>query len=153
MRHGDRIKERSVEHKLGAKAAVNVTGGLTDSQVASHVVSRGLTTAYPLCCVCMELAAQLESRNSLLELEWVPRDQNAEADALADGDVRGFNPSLRADAKAALQEWLVLDRLLDQGQEFYEEIRAVKDSAFSHVASNRTGGQRPAKKLRERDPW
>ena len=36
--------------------------GLTDSQVSSHVVTRGLTTTYPLCCIAMELAAQLERR-------------------------------------------------------------------------------------------
>ena len=44
----------------GSSGIVAVTGH-TDSQVSSHVVTRGLTTTYPLCCVAMEMAAQLES--------------------------------------------------------------------------------------------
>ena len=49
----------------GRAGAVAVTG-FTDSQVSAAVVSRGLTTAFPLCCVAMELSAQLEGRGAEL---------------------------------------------------------------------------------------
>ena len=43
--------------------------GFTDSQVSASVVTRGLTTSYPLCTMAMELAAQLESRGAELNME------------------------------------------------------------------------------------
>ena len=46
------------------------------------VVSRLLTTKFPLACFLMELALQLQSREADLELFWLPRLQNVEADAL-----------------------------------------------------------------------
>ena len=39
------------------EGAVEVTGH-TDSAVSAHVVARGITTAFPLCIVAMELSAQ-----------------------------------------------------------------------------------------------
>ena len=83
-----------VPPEVGGAGTVVATG-LTDSQVAAAVVSRGMSTAYPLSCVAMELAAQLEERRLDLSLEWIPRGENAEADALADGRVEGFDPALR----------------------------------------------------------
>ena len=56
---------------------------LSDSQVASAVASKGMTTAFPLCALNMELAAQCEARSLDLDVAWVPRDQNQEADRLA----------------------------------------------------------------------
>ena len=81
----------------GVAGTVMVTG-LTDSLVSASVVTRGLTTTFPLCAVAMALAAQLESRKAELLLDWVPRDSNGEADRLADGDSRGFDPALRVEA-------------------------------------------------------
>lgn len=75
----------------GAAGTLVVTG-LTDSQVSANVLVRGMTTAFPLCCVAMELAARLEHRGVGFFLDWAPRDQNVEADALADGRLEGFNP-------------------------------------------------------------
>ena len=132
---------------------MNVTGGLTDSQVAAHVVTRGMSSAYPLCCVCMELSAQLEERNAILELDWIPRDQNPEADALADGRSEGFSPNLRVDARHALSHWLVLDKLLDEGATFYAENAPLKDALFKRASSPRVRQGGPAKKLRETEPW
>jgi hypothetical protein len=73
--------------------------GLTDSQVSASVVARGMSTAYPLCCVAMELAAQLEQRGLDLTLEWAPRDRNVEADSLADGRFEGFSPGRRVGSR------------------------------------------------------
>ena len=81
----------------GAAGTVSVTG-LTDSQVSAAVVSRGLTTAFPLCAVAMELSAQLEARGAGLFFEWIPRDANREADGLADGRWSAFSESLRVHA-------------------------------------------------------
>ena len=135
----------------GVAGTVVVTG-LTDSQVSAAVVSRGLTTAFPLCAVGMELSAQLEARGAELFLDWVPRGENKEADRLADGDWTGFDPSLRVHANLEQVRWLVLDDLLASGRKFYEG--AARTSVADKRASiARSSFKRKKAKLRETDPW
>ena len=136
----------------GTAGSVAVTG-LTDSQVSAAVVARGLTTAYPLCVVAMELAAQLEERKAELFLEWIPREVNQEADRLADGRFDGFTRELRVQATLGEIKWLVMDELLSAGAAFFR-------SARQHGVKRRLAGQgavlRPAGKrvpLRVREPW
>ena len=100
-----------------------VATGLTDSQVATAVAAKGISTTYPLCCVAMELAAQQEERGLELGLEWAPREKNAEADALADGRTSGFDPQLRVGPGIADVTWLVLPGLLAAGEAFHRENR------------------------------
>ena len=135
----------------GVYGTVTVAGGLTDSQVAANVVGRGMSTAYPLCCVCMELAAQLEARDSVLELDWIPRDTNSEADALADGRTASFNPELRANVQEAFKGWIVRDKFLDEGGKFYQQAKSEKASNAWHPPKRLP--VRAQKKLREREPW
>ena len=71
-----------------------------------------------MCCVAMELVAQLESREAELDLAWIPRGSNAEADRLTDGDCTGFRAENRRGASYAELKWLVLDELLDAGAHF-----------------------------------
>ena len=103
--------------------------GLTDSQVSASVITRGLTTSYPLCTVSMELATQLEARNAQLFLEWVPREANAEADRLADGVVKGFSPELRVKASLSQIRSLVLPGLLDAGATFLRKAAKMSSRA------------------------
>ena len=56
-----------------------------------------MTSKFPSLVILTEFAAQLKSRHAELDLAWVPRDQNEEADALTNGDYSAFNPSLRID--------------------------------------------------------
>ena len=100
----------------------------------------------------MELAAQLELRSAELFLDWVPRQVNKEADALADGRFEGFDPALRVPVDFARTKWLVLDRLLDAGAAFQrgvEKRKAVRAVGGSPKREVRGKTQR----LREREPW
>ena len=136
----------------GVTVSVTVTG-FADSLVSASVVTRGLTTAFPLCAVAMELAAQL-ARNAELLLEWVPREQNAEADMLADGRSAGFSDNYRVQASLKQIRWLVLDRLLDAGAAFHREAEKIK-----HRVPGCTGKRRGrlglggAKRLKDREHW
>jgi len=124
--------------------------GLTDSQVASKVLARGMSTTYPLCCVAMELAAQLERRNLDLELEWIPRGANAEADKLADGCTQGFSTELRRGTTLDALPWLVLPGLLEAGAAFHAASSRPPASGPDSAAKRpRLAGDR----LRDREPW
>ena len=123
--------------------------GLTDSQVSASVVARGMSTAYPLCCVAMEMAAQLEQRGLDLALEWAPRDHNAEADALADGRVEGFDSAYRVGGRASDIPWLVLPGLLRTGEAFYKAAGKRPRADDFPKAGKKLAGQR----LKDREPW
>ena len=56
-------------------------GGITDNNGNRYAVTKMLTTKWPLLAFLAELSLQLEYRGILLEINWVPREQNAEADA------------------------------------------------------------------------
>ena len=133
----------------GAAGSVSITG-LTDSQVSTHVVTRGLSTSFPLCAVAMELSAQLEARECELHLDWVPRDQNAQADALADGKFQGFSPCRRVPVDFAKVRWLVLDRLMAHGQKCHAELLRAK--AGNRRARKDAQPRRRSDRLRDRDP-
>ena len=137
--------------KPGVAGTVAMTG-FTDSQVSSSVVTKGMTTAYPLCVVAMEMAAQLEHRGIELFLEWAPREQNREADCLADGDFTGFSGHLRVQASLEEIRWVVLPGLLRAGAKFYEEAkrRTCQERGRAGAA---VGRQRKGERLREREPW
>ena len=80
-------------------------------------------------------------------LEWIPRDANAEADALADGDYTGFNPSRRQGTDLDGIAWKVLPGLMSEGQKYYDQgVGRGRPAA----APARLKGQ---KRLREREPW
>ena len=136
----------------GAAGLVAVTG-LTDSEVSSAVVTRGLTTAFPLCAVAMELSAQLEQRGAELFLEWVPRDSNREADRLADGCFEGFAEELRVQVTLEEVRWLVLGDLLRAGEAFYRAAKKQAGPGQKHARKVAPGSARPRAKLKEREPW
>ena len=129
--------------------------GFTDSLVSASVVTRGLTTSFPLCAVAMELSAQIEARGVELLLEWVPRQVNAEADRLADGDFQGLAPEMRVPAAFGQVRWLVLDRLMKAGLAFQREAESIQRRR-REVTSGRRGGRlalRAEKRLKEKEPW
>ena len=137
------------------RGTIRVTG-FTDSQVSANVVKRGMTTCFPLCCVVMELAAQLEAKDAELVLEWAPRDQNAEADALADGRTDGFDPALRAEARLESLPWRLLPDLMKAGMEYYKQQRELPvgesvTSSTSQIAASKR--RKAGERLRDRESW
>ena len=57
-----------------------VLPGLTDNQAITHVLKKFGSSSFPLSVVVMELACQLDAAGLELDLRWVPRLQNEEAD-------------------------------------------------------------------------
>ncbi|CAE8726071.1 unnamed protein product [Polarella glacialis] len=103
--------------------ALLTLGGSTDNLGNKFVVSKLQTTKYPLVCVLMEIAALLHQAGESLDLQWVPRLQNIEADQLTNGDYRGFDPAKRVRVDIAKHRWVVLNSMLQQGRALYSVIR------------------------------
>ena len=57
--------------------------GATDNQGNSFVVSKFMSTKFPLTLLLMELAEQLRSRGLELHLTWLPREMNQPPDDLS----------------------------------------------------------------------
>jgi hypothetical protein len=121
-------------------------GGLTDNSGNRYAVARMLSTRWPLVAFLAELSAQLEDREMLFEMNWVPREQNAEADAITNGDVDWLNPKLKVTSDLEQLPFIILKEILIKGAGFYEQLEAVNMEALeSQVKDPRS--------LRVRDPW
>ena len=92
---------------------------------------------------------QLRARAMALSLSWTPRDQNAEADALADGQVDSFDPAQRVGGRAGDIPWLILPGLLRTGEAFYKAAGKRPRADDFPKAGKKLAGQR----LKDREPW
>ena len=100
----------------------------TDNVGNRHVMSRLLTTKYPLCVVLMRLAWELHTRAIDLRLDWLPpRLQNREADALTNFDFQGFNPELRVRIEPDQLITGIFTDLLVQGADLYKEVKELRE--------------------------
>ena len=131
-----------------AKGSVQVTG-MTDSRVASMVIGRGATSSFPLCLLAMEASAQMESRGLVLELEWVPREKNQEADDLSNLSFSGFDMSRRLQMDIPTLPFIVLPELQAASLEFFQHAtRSTK-----RAEADRRLKQRKQESLSVREPW
>ena len=139
---------------------VTLTGtGVTDNRGNSYVVSRMLTTKFPLCAILMELAEQLESRGSWLKQAWCPREQNIEADALTNGDFHQFSPENRIEMNPVEMKWVTLEEMLEAGGSMEQELRRLREEKKAIKARAKYVKKRLKRKrsaadaLRNKDPW
>lgn len=98
-------------------------GAPTDNQRNTHAVTKLMTTKFPLLAFVAELAVQMEAGGWDLELAWVPRDQNQEADAITNDLVDQFDLARRISTAGLDEKFLVLRKMLDLGDTFYKERR------------------------------
>lgn len=129
--------------------AVVVLGAHTDNQGNVYVMERMMTTKFPLCVVLMEMAHQMRKRGMRMWAQWVPRLQNEEADALTNGDFRHFAKERRVEVKVEELEFGVMDRLLQQGEDYQGHIHKMRRE--KRVAHHDGGPKRA--RLRDVDPW
>jgi hypothetical protein len=135
----------------GAKGTVRLQG-ITDNLGNTFVLTKLMSSKFPLVVVLSELSAQLRSRGMALDLEWAPRDQNEEADALTNGDYNAFDPERRIAVDVEKIDWLVLPKMLGVAGDIYESVQKAKASkAKGPVPVASTAGK--GLKLRTRDPW
>ena len=102
----------------------------------------------------MELACQLDEANLELDLRWVPRLQNEEADALTNELFDGFSPENRIEVDFNKLPFILLWELMDLAGELDEEVKMAKTSR--EAKGDRPDSTKKAKKKGEmkwKDPW
>ena len=114
-------------------------------------MTRLMSSKFPLVVILAELAAQMQARGMALNLEWAPRDQNEEADALTNGDFSLFDTQKRVVVDLKEIRWLVLPRMLVVAEGIYEAVQGRK--AGRAPARLEEPRPRAKAKLRQREPW
>jgi hypothetical protein len=127
--------------------------GITDNLGNTFALTKLMSSKFPLGVILAELAAQRKARGIALNLEWAPRDQNVESDALTNGDYSSFDPARRIQVDVGSDSWIVLPRMLSVASSLYERVQVLKAErtrlGTGAKASVAVGGG----SLRQRDPW
>ena len=114
-----RSAAKTTPARTAARAVGRISaGGSTDNQGNRFILNRLMTTKFPLLAFVCEMAAELEEKNCLLDLGWVPRDQNQEADAITNDNLGDFRRENEVKVDMAKMEFKVLRELLDLGDSF-----------------------------------
>ena len=106
----------------GTRGAMALQGS-TDNAGNTFAVTRLMTSKFPFIVILAELAAQLRKRAMALDLQWVPRDQNEEADALTNGAFGSLDPQRRIQIDPLKVEWLLLPRLVAVAEQLYRDTQ------------------------------
>ena len=114
-------------------------------------MSRLLTTKFPLCVVLMRLAWELHGRNIDLRLDWLPRLQNREADALTNSEFEGFDPKLRIHVEPGELVTGVFKELMDKGATLYKEVKELREKRKGRPKEGLTRAKKT--KVSTLDPW
>ena len=105
----------------------------------------------------MELSEQLELRRSWLDLQWVPRQQNEEADALTNERFAAFDATRRIQVDIKALPWIVLTEMLEAGHGMVKELEQLRAERKAERAAGRE--RKKARKklaaegLKATDPW
>jgi hypothetical protein len=109
----------------GSKGCM-VGQAITDNLGNSFVVAKQMTTKYPVTLLLMELTEWLKDLDMVLDLKWVPRDQNSEADSLSNMDLDSFNVLHRINIKPVDIPWKIMHNLLKASEELYLALVETK---------------------------
>ena len=136
---------------VSSSGRVRLTG-TTDNLGNSWILARLMSTKFPMLVVLGELAVQLRRRELQLQLDWAPRLQNEEADALTNGDFSAFRAANRIEVDLTKLEFEVLPELMSVSEGIYEDILRRRQGAVRPAQGEQKKGGVGAR-LRERDPW
>ena len=85
-----------------------------------------MTSKHPLICIVAEISEWLKHLRMDLHLDWCPRDQNEEADALSNSDFTEFDEKNRVHVNLEKIRWFLLHDYLAAADQLYAEVKAFK---------------------------
>ena len=130
--------------------AVSFIGGATDNQGNPYAVNRLMSTKFPLNVLVMQLAVSLEESQTWLDLQWIPREDNALADALTNLDFSSFTPANRVEARVDAATFPTLFEMLAEARNLFNALEISKQGGPKPRIWPRTAKD---KKLKVADPW
>ena len=107
----------------------------------------------------MEMAAQLDAFDAGMELAWVPRNQNVEADDLTNARYEEFDARLRVEVDLDKLPFMVLPKLMEQAGRLDSELKLHRTSKEAKLDKLREERSLPKAKrskkgeMRWKDPW
>ena len=99
----------------------------------------------------MEVAAQCHSRLLQPSVQWIPRMQNVEADALTNEEFDAFDLQNRIPIDVAQLPLLILPKLLQHGEQFLAQRDLLKEERAKQAKKHKD--KKEPLSLRLRDPW
>lgn len=142
----------------GSSRAVALTA-YTDNCGNSHVLRKFGSSKFPLSIIVMELASQLDRQGVELQLEWIPRGQNCEADDLTNERFTDFDPARRIDVVFEDLPFLVMSQLMEKAGELDAELKLFKTSKEAKLDKIRSCqlelplAKKKKGQMRWEDPW
>lgn len=132
-----------------------VLSGFTDNSSNSYLIDKYLSVKFPVSMVLLELSRQLSDLKAELQLHWIPREQNEEADDLSKEKFDAFDPVNRIKVDFQKLPLKVIPLLMQHAMDFDEEIQMKKVSKEDIRNKKSLAWQKtPAEeKLRLREPW
>ena len=133
--------------------------GQTDNVGNVSVLSRFMSSKFPLVVILTELAERLRQWDLDLGLDWIPRNQNEEADGLTNGVVSSFAPELEIEVDLKRLGLRTLDCMWEVADGLYRDVQERKTRKRAQgeaLGGGATAVPSPGPKvrpLRERDPW
>ena len=139
------------------KSTITISAG-TDNQGCSLALRKLMSTKWPLAPLLMELSEQMRSRSLELQLNWIPRDQNALADAITNGDFSMFDEAKRIRLVPEKIEWKILRKAMEWSKEIYDATNVTKGenkrrNTFVHTDTWKRRKTAAQKRLKTADPW
>ena len=123
--------------------------GSTDNRGNRFAVAKLLTTKYPLAPVLMELSTQLATRSLWMDLEWLPRELNQEADDLTNENFSKLRPERRVHVAWKDLKFEYLEELTSLGMELQVEVLQRREEKKKAG----TGRQKKRKRDSSLSPW
>ena len=135
------------------KKKITVAPAWTDNRGTGSAVNKLTTSMFPACAVLMELSACMKRMSMKVAVEWTPRAGNREADQVANGDYRAFNPQNRVNLDLARLQWDILPEVLGLGRAAEEDVRSHQQSRTLPQRNVKRRRRKPEERMRLKDPW
>lgn len=115
-------------------SAVVHAEAFTDNRGNAFILRKDLSTKYPVTLLVIEVAETLRRLDAYASLTWVRRDGNELADALTNEDYSAFDVQRREIVDEKSLQWFVMDELLKESEQLFNEIKEHKKRETKLVA-------------------
>jgi hypothetical protein len=141
------------EEKVGGLRGCTITAS-TDNKGNSYIISKLSSTKWPITALLIETSEQLRCRSAILNLQWLRRENNSEADALTNQDFKLFKPELRIGGLFSDIKWKRLDSIIQVSQQLYKQITEQRSqTTAAPTAKPLQKHKKKSRGLKWTNPW